>query len=624
MCHKGTVRVPVLLLTLGLAAWAQSAPEWRRIGSTAVELGLASPATGPVQQVWFAPDGGTLYARTVFGHTFQTSDFETWKDAAEAAAPAIAPAAAMVRMPETGAALIPAAGGRVYALGRQLWRTDDQGHSWTNLTALESQSIVGPGQHSVAVSPVNADQLVLANDYGVWRSMDGGLTWAGLNQSLPNLAVRRISSVGTGSGMRIFAAGLGGLQLAPGATVWQPAASTDIAAEQALEQQYSAALGVQITAVASAGDTTYAGSIDGRLWVSNDRGRSFQPTQVPSGTSGAVERIFVDATAPRVALAALGGTAGPHVLRTTNNGAFWDPLDFNLPNAAVYSVTADRSAGAVYVASEKGVFYGHADLNNASSDPVNWQNLSVAGKLPAARATDVRLDAAGIQLFAALDGYGVYTTPAPHAAHTMKLVNAADFSMRAAAPGSLVSVVGGRVSNAMGGSLSYPVLAASDTESQIQVPFEAAGPNVALALTTAAGQVTMGLAVQPLSPAILVSRDGIPALFDADTDLPVDGRNTAHPGGRIKIMLTGLGKVRPDWPTGMQAPMENPPAVVAPVKAYLDGTAIPVSSATLAAGYIGFYVVEVQLPAVVNMGASELYVSADGHESNKIQIVIEP
>src|SRR6185437_6531749 len=113
-----------------------------------------------------------------------------------------------------------------------------------------------------------------------------------------------------------------------------------------------------------------------------------------------------------------------------------------------------------------------------------------------------------------------------HTRRGIRLVNAADFSTRPAAPGSLVSVIGGRVTTANGNSLSYPVLAASDTESQIQVPFEAVGPNVALALQTSNGSMTMGLTVQPLSPAILVSREGVPALFDADTELPVDGRNT--------------------------------------------------------------------------------------------------
>jgi uncharacterized protein (TIGR03437 family) len=227
-------------------------------------------------------------------------------------------------------------------------------------------------------------------------------------------------------------------------------------------------------------------------------------------------------------------------------------------------------------------------------------------------------------LYIALDGYGVYAAAAPHRQRRLQIVNAADFSTRAAAPGSLLSVIGGRVDAARGGSLDYPVLAASDTQSQIQVPFEAVGPQVPLALQTANGRVTMGVQVQPVSPAILVSREGVPTLFDADSGLLLDARNPAHSNGRMQIMATGLGKVRPEWPTGLAAPLENPPAVAASVRAYLDGTPLQVTQATLAPGYIGFYLIEVQLPSVVNLGTAELHIAGDGQESNHVQIVLEP
>jgi uncharacterized protein (TIGR03437 family) len=64
--------------------------------------------------------------------------------------------------------------------------------------------------------------------------------------------------------------------------------------------------------------------------------------------------------------------------------------------------------------------------------------------------------------------------------------------------------------------------------------------------------------------------------------------------------------------------------VNAQVKAYLDGVAIPVTRAVLAPGYVGFYLVEVQLPVIPNFGSSQLYVTADGQESNRVQVVIEP
>ena len=92
----------------------------------------------------------------------------------------------------------------------------------------------------------------------------------------------------------------------------------------------------------------------------------------------------------------------------------------------------------------------------------------------------------------------------------------------------------------------------------------------------------------------------------------------------MKILATGLGKVTPSWPTGVPAPLDDPPAVVVPVKVLLDGAPLQVARATLAPGYVGFYVVEAQLPALTNAGAAELHLSADGQESNRVQIVIEP
>jgi len=89
-------------------------------------------------------------------------------------------------------------------------------------------------------------------------------------------------------------------------------------------------------------------------------------------------------------------------------------------------------------------------------------------------------------------------------------------------------------------------------------------------------------------------------------------------------MATGFGKVRPNWPSGTPAPLVDPPAVEAPVKAFLDGAPLQVTRATLAGGYVGFYLIEVQLPAVANLGTSSLYISAEGQESNRVQLTLEP
>ena len=87
MCQTDTGRRSLRLslamsfLAGGLAlAQTGEAPRtaWRKVGSSAVELMLAAPATGRVDNVWFAPDGRTLYARTHSGKSFETADFENW------------------------------------------------------------------------------------------------------------------------------------------------------------------------------------------------------------------------------------------------------------------------------------------------------------------------------------------------------------------------------------------------------------------------------------------------------------------------------------------------------------------------------------------------------------------
>ena len=56
-----------------------------------------------------------------------------------------------------------------------------------------------------------------------------------------------------------------------------------------------------------------------------------------------------------------------------------------------------------------------------------------------------------------------------------------------------------------------------------------------------------------------------------------------------------------------------------------DAAIVPVTvRATLAPGYVGFYLVEIEIPKVVNYGPSELYLEADGHQSNPVRIYVEP
>jgi len=639
MCQRTTGKrrrgrfAAILLLTAVVAAAQTPAeplrPNWRRIAGSTVDLALAGPATGSVSRVWFSEDGSRLYAQTASGKVFESTDLENWSLTASPMPISGASPVSAGRSPGSGAKLVrhPRESRRLFALGEHLYRSDDGGSSWTNITSFGYRSVIGSGQRDLAISPADPDLLIIANDYGVWRSADAGLSWSSLNQSLPNLPVRRILATPAGlAGARVIVEGAGLLEAQPGGdrewrTIADPNLASALEADVARRRSISTALGIEITAAAGSGDILYAGASDGRIWISSDRGQTWRASRVATG--GAVANFYVDSQESRIALAVTTGK-GARVLRTINTGVTWDDISNNLPDVAARALAVDRPSGAAYVATDGGLFYATVDMDRAGPAPL-WTPLS--SSLPAAPATDVMLDPGANQLYVALDGYGVFAAAAPHRARQMRVVNAADFSARPAAPGSLVSVIGGRISRARAGELNFPILDASDGESQIQVPFEAtasSGSSISLALDSAGRQFTFGVPFQAVSPSIFIDRTGAPMLLEADSGMMFDPRNAARSGSRIQILTTGLGRVRPDWPTGMTAPLQQPPSVRATVTAFLDRTPVEVLSATLAPGYIGLYLVEIRLPALVNAGPAELYIAADGQESNRVSIQVEP
>src|SRR5215468_9137283 len=155
MGHKATYRWEVLLVLVGVCvapARAQTALEWRRIGNSAIEMALPSVATGPVDRVWYSADASTLYVRTASGRVFQTSDFEQWR-IGSAAAPVREPNREGSAFPESGLKqVLRGSGGRVYAVGRNAYRSDDGGVSWANLTDYKGTSILGAELEDLAVS----------------------------------------------------------------------------------------------------------------------------------------------------------------------------------------------------------------------------------------------------------------------------------------------------------------------------------------------------------------------------------------------------------------------------------------------------------------------------------------
>jgi uncharacterized protein (TIGR03437 family) len=603
VCHRDSMLKKLAVLFLAATAALAAQTNWRRVGGSSFEAGLAAPATGPVVSVWFSLDGGKLFSRTLSGHTWETADLESWSRAIDPP-PHPNNASAGLRAPENSRT-VAGPRGTSYALGANLFRSEDNGRTWINLTGYRGQSVIGAGQNDLAVSPADPRFIVVANAWGVWASHDSGLTWSGLNEQLPNLAISEIQSIG--NGVKATLGGLGDSRLTPGATTWEPlGGGPDYAS-------LSKALSATITALTSSGDTAYAGSIDGRIWVSRDKQVSW--VQSPNQAGGSVERIYVDPAAPNAAFVASAGRTRS-VLRTINYGQFWDDITGSLTENPAHGVAADRSANAIYVATDRGVFLARADLN-ALGSVSTWAALN---GLPDAPARDVKLS--GTNIYAAIDGFGLYAASAPLLTGTMKMVSSADLNDRPAAPGALFSLVGGKVQSAKAGSLDVPVLASANEESQIQVPFEATGTQFSVSLRTAATSTVMTVPLRSVSPAIFLDRNETPILMDADTGLTLESKLSLQPRQKIQLLATGLGRTTPAWPTAVPAPGENPPAVTAAVQVFLGGRPIEVTRATLAPNYVGLYLIEIELPAILDAGAADLYLAADGVESNKVRVYL--
>ncbi len=608
-----------VLAALGIFAHeAMAQTSWRPVGNWSIDRSLAGLATGPVNRVWYS-DSGSVSIQTASGRVFETANLDTWI-ASNASVPP-EPAATPADPPESGAKIRSGTDSVLYAFGKFVYRSENGGASWDNLTGYQGESIIGPVA-DLAVSPKDSDQIVAVGADGVFRSADGGKSWSGLNQGLPNLAASRLLSLPSGGqGARIQLADGSVVEWQPGQKIaWTPAEDSQAASDRELRQTLTQQVGVRVTSVASAGSLTYAGRADGVIMVSDDKGKTWRSAF--SFQAGAVEAFWVDPNNSQIALAVFGAandsssTPHTHVVHTENGGMFWDAFTSNLPDVGVHGITADRASGAVYAATDQGVFMTYADLSVLGAAP-QW---TAVGGLPAP-ATDVKLDAQANQLWAATDGYGVFSTLAPHRLRDPAVVSTADWVARATAPGALISVLGSRVESASAGELQVPVLTANESESQLQVPFEANGSSLALSVNGSTALPAVPL--EAAAPVIFVDRDGTPVLLDGDSQVMLDAMHPAHSGGQIEILATGLGKVKPDWPTGVAGPLDNPPSVVATVNAYLDRQPVEVTRAVLAP-YIGFYLIDVTVPKIVNSGPEELYLEVGGQASNRVRVYIEP
>ncbi|HZN74140.1 MAG TPA: glycosyl hydrolase [Micromonosporaceae bacterium] len=165
-----------------------------------------------------------------------------------------------------------------------------------------------------------------------------------------------------------------------------------------------------ITALAvakSSASTIYAGTDDGRVWITRNTGSSW--TEITAGLPTRwITRIAVDPASADIAYVSVSGyrngDPGAHVFRTANGGASWTDISAGLPDAPVNDLVLDpRNPAILYAGTDVGVW-----ARTAST----WAPVGTA--LPLVPISDLEATDTGTAtvLTAATYGLGMYRTTA--------------------------------------------------------------------------------------------------------------------------------------------------------------------------------------------------------------------
>ena len=232
--------------------------------------------------------------------------------------------------------------------------------------------------------------------------------------------------------------------------------------------------------------------------------------------------------------------------------------------------------------------------------------------------------------------------PAP-VTSAASVVHAASFS-RTVAPGSIISIFGTGLAGgtAAAGSVPLPrelasaqvlfsgqpapLLYASPTQINAQVPFELAGAPSAELRVSVLGVPSPAVVVPLVAAApgvFTVSSDGRGAAVALHADFSsVTAASPARPGEIVALFATGLGAVTPAVPSGTAAPSSPPATTTAVPAVQLGSAAARVRFSGLAPGFVGLYQVNFEVPTGVAGDAVPLILALGGNTSNTVSLAV--
>jgi uncharacterized protein (TIGR03437 family) len=210
----------------------------------------------------------------------------------------------------------------------------------------------------------------------------------------------------------------------------------------------------------------------------------------------------------------------------------------------------------------------------------------------------------------------------PGALATVFGTNFTGAGLNASAPSlPLASSLGG-VSVQVNG-VSAPVLYASTTQINFQIPWETKpGSAAVLVSTNGFASAAVNITVLAAAPELFVQGSHAAAL-NSDFSLN-SSSNPTKAGGTLLAYLTGAGAVSNQPADGAGAGSNPISDVTSAVTATIGGQTADVSFAGLAPGFVGLWQVNVVVPAGVAQGDLPLTVSVGGQTSNSANVSVTP
>ena len=219
-----------------------------------------------------------------------------------------------------------------------VWKTTDNGATWTQHIA----GLTRLGVSSIIVHPTNHNTIYIATGdrdggdapgYGVWRSLDGGLTWAAHNNGMGNRTINELIMDPTNANVMVAAASNGRIyRTTDGGANWN-----------------STFIGFNMKDIAmhpTNSSIIYASGT--RVFRSTDGGANFN--QITNGVPGGVQRIAL-AVSPNqpnwVYLLAGGGSGLVGIYRSTNSGASYSTRT-TTPNILGYETDGSGTASQAW------------------------------------------------------------------------------------------------------------------------------------------------------------------------------------------------------------------------------------------------------------------------------------